>query len=133
VDGIDVSNSNTPAEIDPTNPVPSADYRSVGEVDLLGIMRFAETNAYSGNNGRAAILNNSNGANLVYTAGNAGNGSNPQPDGIIIGTSAQILTPTAKPEVVQTVGAPTPISELQHHATWGMRPTSSERTPTSAA
>jgi len=27
--------------------------------------------SYSGNNGRAAILNNTNGANVIYTAGNA--------------------------------------------------------------
>ena len=41
------------------------------------------TNAYSGNNGRAAILNNSRGNDVLYTAGNAGNGGNPQPDGVI--------------------------------------------------
>jgi len=53
---IDVSNSNTPGVIDPTNPVPGADFRAVGEVGPAGRFRFTETNAYSGNNGRAAIL-----------------------------------------------------------------------------
>src|SRR4029077_9522606 len=33
VDSLDVSNSNTPAVIDPTNPVPGADYRVVADVD----------------------------------------------------------------------------------------------------
>ena len=53
---LDVSNSNTPGVIDPTNPVPGTDFRAVGEVDRAGRFRFTETNAYSGNNGRAAIL-----------------------------------------------------------------------------
>ena len=55
--GIDVSNANTPGVIDPTNPVPSAYYRVVAKLDADGRFRFTETNAYSGNNGRAAILN----------------------------------------------------------------------------
>ena len=46
----------------------------------MGNSASPKTNAYSGNNGRAAILNNSGGADLLYTAGNAGNGSDPQPD-----------------------------------------------------
>jgi hypothetical protein len=87
IDQIDVSNSNTPGVVDPTNPVGFNAYRVVGEVDAHGSFRFTETNAYSGNNGRAAILNNTNGVNFYYTAGNAGNGGNPQPDGVIIGAS----------------------------------------------
>ena len=50
-------------------------------------------------NGRAAILNNSNGANVIYTAGNAGNGANPQPPGILLGAGAQIITASTKPEI----------------------------------
>jgi hypothetical protein len=58
---------NTPGVIDPTNPVSSTDYRVVAEVDRLGQFRFTKTNAYSGNNGRAAILNDSGGGvNTVY-------------------------------------------------------------------
>ena len=70
---IDVSNSNTPQAVDPTNPVPASNYRVVASVDQLGRFRFTKTNAYSGNNGRAAILNNTGGANVYYTTGNAGN------------------------------------------------------------
>jgi hypothetical protein len=52
---LDVSNSNTPGVIDPTNPVVSQYYRSVAEVDTFGHIAITEGNAYSGNNGRAAI------------------------------------------------------------------------------
>ena len=65
VDTLDVSNSNTPFVVDPTNPVSASYYRVVAQVDQRGKFRFTKTNAYSGNNGRAAILNNSNGANVV--------------------------------------------------------------------
>src|SRR5262249_13882145 len=82
IDAIDVSNSNTPFVVDPTNPVPGQNYRVIAKVDRQGKFHFTKTNAYSGNNGRAATLNDSNGASLLYTAGNAGNGGNPQPDGI---------------------------------------------------
>ena len=112
VDAIDVSNSNTPGVVDSTNPVAESFYRAVAQVDQHGKLRFTETNAYSGNNGRAAILNNSNGANVFYTAGNAGNGGNPQPDGIIIGAGAQILTPEFKAEVAQNPGTPTPVASF---------------------
>ena len=111
VNAIDVSNANTPAAVDPTNPVGENVFRVVGQVDQHGKFRFTLTNAYSGNNGRAAILNNT-GANLVYTAGNAGNGSNPQPDSIIIGTGEQILTPEVKAEVAQSPGVPTPVGSF---------------------
>ncbi len=102
VDVLDVSNSNTPGVIDPTNPVSSINYRGVAEVDAQGAFRFTLTNSYSGNNGRAAIYNNSNGANYYYLAGNAGNGGNPQPNGVIIGAGAQFLVPSDAPEYLQT-------------------------------
>jgi hypothetical protein len=111
-DALDVSNSNTPGVIDPTNPVAGAYYRVLAQLDSHGRLRFTETNAYSGNNGRSAILNDSHGASVVYTAGNAGNGANPQPDGVILGAGAQILTPLAKPEAAQQPGAPTPVGSF---------------------
>ena len=107
-DLLDVSNSNTPGVVDPTNPVPSAYYRVTATLDSQGRLSYTETNAYSGNNGRAAILNDSHGANVLYTAGNAGNGSNPQPDGVILGAGAQIMTASRQPERAQSPGQPTP-------------------------
>jgi hypothetical protein len=111
-DLLDVSNSNTPGVTDPTNPVSSAYYRVVATLDARGQLSYTETNAYSGNNGRAAILNDSRGADVLYTAGNAGNGSNPQPDGIILGAGAQIMTPSRKPESAQQPGQPTPVGSF---------------------
>jgi hypothetical protein len=112
LDALDVSNSNTPAVVDPTNPVPGSFSRVVAEVDALGRFRFTKTNAYSGNNGRAAILNDKNGANVVYTAGNAGNGANPQPNGIITGAGLQILTPQRTPLNAQDPSLPTPVGSF---------------------
>jgi hypothetical protein len=112
VNTIDASNSNTPGAIDPTDPVPSAYYRAVGQVGADGKVRVTETNAYSGNNGRAAILNDSDGADVYYTAGNAGNGSNPQPAGVITGTGAQLIGPQVKPQSLQRPGATTPLGSF---------------------
>ena len=112
IDAIDVSNSNTPAAVDPTDPVGLNTYRAVATVDASGHFTFTETNAYSGNNGRAAILNNTDGANVIYTAGNAGNGSNPQPNGIVLGAGAQFIEPATVPENSQTPTTPTPLSSF---------------------
>jgi hypothetical protein len=112
IDDIDVSNSNTPGVTDPTNPVGTTFYRAVAQVDAHGKFHFTETNAYSGNNGRAAIMNNSNGANVLYTGGNAGNGGNPQPDGIIIGAGAQIMDPQTRAEIAQRPSLPTPVASF---------------------
>jgi hypothetical protein len=112
INAIDVSNSNTPAIVDPTNPVAESFYRAVAQVDQHGKFHFTKTNAYSGNNGRAAILNNTQGANVIYTAGNAGNGADPQPDGIIVAAGAQILTPEVKALVAQHPGMPTPVGSF---------------------
>jgi hypothetical protein len=108
VDTVDVSNSNTPAVVDPTDPVPGIYSRVVAAVDQKGQFTFTKTNAYSGNNGRAAILN----GNHIYTVGNAGNGGNPQPNGIIIGAGTQILTAEHKALVAQDPGLPTPVGSF---------------------
>ncbi|HEX4672627.1 MAG TPA: hypothetical protein VH279_10180 [Solirubrobacteraceae bacterium] len=112
IDGIDISNSNTPAVGDPTNPVTSSFFRAVAALDPSGRLSFTETNAYSGNNGRAAILNDERRHHLIYTAGNAGNGNNPQPDGVILGAGAQIMTQSFLPEAVQSPGPPTPVASF---------------------
>jgi hypothetical protein len=112
VNGVDVSNSNTPDVIDPTNPVPGANFRAVEQVDAQGDFHATETNVYSGNNGRAAILDDSHGADVYFTAGNGGNGSNPQPAGVITGTGLQLVTPTGKPEREQHPGATTPLGSF---------------------
>jgi hypothetical protein len=112
VNTLDVSNSNTPGAVDPTNPVGTEYARAVAQVDADGVFQFTETNAYSGNNGRAAIQNDSRGADLFYTAGNAGNGANPQPNGIILGAGTQILSPASAPEAAQVPGMPAPVGSF---------------------
>jgi hypothetical protein len=112
VNAIDISNSNTPAAFDPTNPVTGFAFRAAAVLDQHGKFKFTLTNAYSGNNGRAAILHNTDGANAIFTAGNAGNGSNPQPDGIVIGAGAQIIQPQEKAMVAQRPDLPTPVGSF---------------------
>jgi hypothetical protein len=113
IDTLDVSNSNTIGVVDPTNPVPGTFDRVVAQLDQHGKFRFTATNAYSGNNGRAAILNTQNSANLIYTAGNAGNGANPQPAGVILGAGLQIMTAETKALVAQNPpNPPTPVGSF---------------------
>ena len=114
---IDASNSSTTLAPDPTNPVPSFNYRAVATVNAQGQFSFTETNAYSGNNGRAAIYVNTgttNGVanNFFYTAGNAGNGGNPEPQQVVAGAGLQIISPANAPEASQTPGLPTPVASF---------------------
>jgi len=115
VNTVDVSNANTPAVIDPTNPVPGAYYRAVATVNSAGQFTFTESNAYSGNNGRAAIYVNTNGNNFFYTVGNAGNGGNPEPQQVVDGAGVQLIQAVSESEAAQTtagVGLPTPVASF---------------------
>jgi hypothetical protein len=109
---LDASASNTPGVCDPTNPVfttfqsdpfvPAAYYRSVAEVDADGHLSVTEGNAYSGDNGRAAIKGINS---LYYMVGNdnSGNLSKKQmsttQDGInlVNATGAELLFPGLTP------------------------------------
>jgi hypothetical protein len=103
VNVFDVSNANSPGVIDPTNAAVAQYYRSVAEVDSGGHLRITEGNAYSGDNGRAAIK----GHGLYYTVGNdnSGNLSKKQTTTTIIGeelvhsTGAELLVPGQAPPV----------------------------------
>lgn len=116
---IDVSASSTPGICDPTNSVissfvsnpvtPTAYYRAVAEVDADGHLNITDGNAYSGDNGRAAIK----GANgMYYMVGNdnSGNLSKKQlpitPIGVdlINATGAETLVPGGTPPVPPNVG-----------------------------
>src|SRR5215472_16972337 len=109
---VDVSNANTPGEIDPENPVANAYYRGVGQLDADGNLSVTETNAYTSDNGRAAIAATVNGQEYLYAAGNASSVESPQLPGTIIGAGAQILTPSTLPEADQNPGAPTPVGSF---------------------
>lgn len=111
---LDVSASNTPGVCDPTNPVittfesspvvPAAYYRAVAEVDGDGNLNITDGNAYSGDNGRAAIRG---GNDLYYMVGNdnSGNLSKKQipitMDGIDLfnATGSELLFPGQTPPV----------------------------------
>ncbi len=112
VSTIDVSNSNTPAAIDPTNPVPSAYYRAAATVNAQGQFTFTETNAYSGNNGRAALLVNTQNHDFFYSVGNAGNGGNPEPIPVVEGAGLQLIPQVAQSEASQTVPLPQPVGSF---------------------
>jgi uncharacterized protein (TIGR03437 family) len=85
---VDVSNSNTPAAYDPTNPSGGSYYRAVAQVGANGAIQVTPTNSYSGNNGRAAILANG----FYYMAGNANNGG-VTPGNIVATAGIQIAVP----------------------------------------
>ncbi|WP_427884999.1 hypothetical protein ACQHIV_22735 [Kribbella sp. GL6] len=104
---LDASNGNTPGVIDPTNPDAQSVYRGIGEVDAKGQFFVTQTNAYSGDNGRAAIYDAATG--LYYAAGNSNNGEGTSVPGTIYGTGAQLVTPARESEAEQTVGQPTPL------------------------
>jgi hypothetical protein len=98
---LDISNSNTPGVIDPTNPDVSQYYRSVGEIDAFGRLTVTESNAYSGDNSRAAIKANS----LYYTTGNDNDGGLSKAElsstqvgiNLVNSTGAELLVPGQSP------------------------------------
>src|SRR5215470_13599036 len=99
---VDVSNANTPGEIDPENPIANAYYRAVGQLDADGNLSVTETNAYTGDNGRAAIAADVHGEEFIYAAGNASSVESPQLPGTILGAGAQLITPSAAPTADQS-------------------------------
>ncbi len=109
-DSTDVSNGSTPGDVDPTDGDGSTHYRVVATLGQDGKLTYTETNAYSGDNGRAAIVNDA--AGVIYAAGNAGNGSNPEPQGVVTGAGAQLIQPSNLPESAQAPGQPVPLGSF---------------------
>ena len=108
VGAVDVSNSNTPNHIDPSNTdTQTPTNRSVVQINPDGSVQVTNTNAYSGNNGRAVILaNNVNGIgqSQYLLAGNAGNGGSPPPTNIVNNTGVQLITPGSNNPETTVVG-----------------------------
>ena len=98
---LDISNSNTPGVVDPSNPVVSQYYRSVAEVDADGNIQITDGNAYSGNNGRAAIKADG----TYYLVGNDNNGGLSKSQltktqvgvNLVTSTGAELLIPGQTP------------------------------------
>lgn len=99
VNALDVSNSNTPGVYDPTNPVGASYYRAVAQVNAAGNLMITDTNAYSGNNGRAAIYSNG----LYYTTGNSNNGGG-TPANVVAAGGAQLVVPGAMAGAPEQIG-----------------------------
>jgi hypothetical protein len=89
---LDVSNSNTPGSPEPGNTdIQSPTYRAVGQINLSNnALQVTTTNAYNGNNGRAAIAA---GNGSYYLVGNAGNGNGSTQT--TANTGVQLLTAAA--------------------------------------
>ena len=99
VNALDVSNSNTPGVIEPGNPVTTTPtYRTVAQIDANGTLQTTNTNAYSGNNGRAAIYDSVH--NDYLTVGNAGNGNGSA--AVTAATGVQLVTPGQDPTAAGT-------------------------------
>jgi uncharacterized protein (TIGR03437 family) len=97
---VDVSNSNTPGVYDPTNPSGGSYFRAVAQVGANGAMQVTPINAYSGNNGRAAILS----GGLYYLVGNSNNGTG-TPTNVTTSTGVEIATPgQSQTTVPQQIG-----------------------------
>ncbi len=109
---IDVSNGNTPMVYDPTNPDGGSFFRGVVQVGANGAMELTKTNAYNGNNGRAAILANG----LYYMVGNSNNGSATAAN-IVGAGGAQIATPGQAATTLPTQLGNFSISQLTNPAT----------------
>ena len=101
VGDLDVSNSDTTAYSDPTNPVTQfygANYafnRSVVALNADGTYSITQTLAYGGNNGRAGVLAPND---LYYTVGNSNNGTaKPPPTQLTTTTGLEVVTPGSTP------------------------------------
>jgi hypothetical protein len=115
---LDSSNSNTPGVIDPTNPDTQGPYyRVAANLGSDGSWTFTDSNAYSGDNGRAVMLDNDSG--LFYAAGNSNNGnltaSDPGPPtlaDLAAAGGAQVFSPSDQPQSAQNPGTPTPLGSF---------------------
>ncbi|GAB7521378.1 hypothetical protein PBS_03610 [Paraburkholderia sp. 2C] len=109
IDQLDISNSNTPGVVDPTNnDISTPTFRTVAQLNFAdSSMSFTNTNAFSGDNGRAAVLANG----MFYLVGNAGDsGKNPKPttaqlDMLTTDTGVQSIVPGSTCPFTQVIGA----------------------------
>ncbi len=106
---LDISNSNTPDRVDPTDTdTATATNRAVITVPLGGTPSVTQVDAYSGNNIRAALLLDGEygGSDVLVTVGNAGNGSGVEPASIVSGTGVQAIIAGSASPVTYPVGTP---------------------------
>jgi hypothetical protein len=121
LNALDSSNSNTPGLQDKTNPDTQGPYyRVAANLDSDGSWTFTDSNAYSGDNSRAVMLDNTSG--LFYAAGNSNNGNltatsmpplvPPTLADLAAAGGAQVFAPSDQPQSAQNPGAPTPLGSF---------------------
>ena len=132
VGAMDVSNANTPGDIDPTSGRPRRllpGRGPAGREQQLPVHRDQrlQRQQRSGGHPREPATN------TIYAAGNGGNGANPEPQGVVTGPGAQILS-ALNPARVRPDPGPSPRrSETSTCCNSATRRTSWPRTTTSGA
>lgn len=113
----DASNSNTPGLVDPTNPDLAGPYfRVAGDLNSDGRMTFTETNSYTGDNGRAVLLDSAD--DQFFAAGNDNNGAYGSkgapavPSWMLGATGAQTFPESFASESAQTAAGGDPAALL---------------------
>ena len=104
---LDVSNTDTPGHIDPTNTdTQTPADRAVIDVGAGGL-RVTPVAAFSGNNGRAALrIDNiaGTGEDAYLMVGNAGNGSGTEPVSVVSDTGVQLIASGSTSPETEAVG-----------------------------
>jgi hypothetical protein len=101
---LDPSNSSTPLAPDATNPDTAGPFNRVA-ADLAGdgSWSFTDSNAFSGDNGRAVLLNSALG--VFYAAGNSNNGDSTTENAITDSGGAQAFAQSLETQAEQAPGA----------------------------
>jgi hypothetical protein len=104
-DTLDSSNSDTPLAPDPTNPDTAGPFNRVAaDLGSDGGWSFTDSNAFSGDNGRAVLLNNALG--VFYAAGNSNNGDSTTENTITDSGGAQAFAQSPATQAERAPGAP---------------------------
>jgi hypothetical protein len=101
---LDASNSDTPLAPDPTNPDSAGPFNRVA-ANLAGdgSWSFTDSNAFSGDNGRAVLLNSDSG--VFYAAGNSNNGDSTTENAITDSGGAQAFAQSFETQADQSPGS----------------------------
>ena len=102
---LDASNSDTPLVRDMTNPDQTGPFNRVfSDLNSDGTWTFTDSNAYSGDNGRAVILNSA--TNTFYAAGNSNSGTTKVQNPITLSGGAQAAAESFDSQSAQGLGSP---------------------------
>jgi hypothetical protein len=102
---LDASNSNTPLVPDSTSPDQTGPFNRVfSDLDANGDWTFTDSNSFSGDNGRAVLLNNA--TNTFYAAGNSNSGTTTTENPITLSGGAQAVAQSFDSQADQGLGSP---------------------------